>query len=384
MTQSNYAQDVAFLKDHTKIVELAGPGSAKIAVAPAWQGRVMTSSIGSKGLGASFGWINAPLISTRQNDTVFNNYGGEDRFWLGPEAGQYGLWFTNGQPFDLDHWKTPAGLNDTAFDVTSQGKRSVAMAAEFEVSNYSGATFACAVGRTISVIDQDQVASQLGATVPAGVKMVAFQSRNTLANVGQAAWGKDGGLLSVWILGQFKPLPRGKVIVPFVPGEDNVSMLGRRATTDYFGQIPQERCNVSDECVTFSCDGKFRSKIGVLPARSKGLLGSYDPDGGVLTIVSFNQPAGAHRLPYVNSLWEHQKSPFTGDAINSYNHGSTSPDARPDGFYELESSSPAAELSAGGSITHVHRTYHFIADPAKLQEMALKILGVDLAEIIRG
>jgi hypothetical protein len=47
--------------------------------------------------------------------------------------------------------------------------------------------------------------------------------------------------------------------------------------------------------------------------------------------------------PYVNSMWEKQKEPYSGDAINAYNDGSPAPGEPPLGpFYELETSSPAA------------------------------------------
>ena len=36
-----------------------------------------------------------------------NVFGGEDRFWLGPEGGQYALYFKPDDPFDLDHWQVP-------------------------------------------------------------------------------------------------------------------------------------------------------------------------------------------------------------------------------------------------------------------------------------
>ena len=379
MSRETYEQDVEFLSQHTRIVELTGPGDARVAVAPQYQGRVMTSTLAG-GKGGSFGWLNSAFIASGREDTRFNNYGGEDRFWLGPEAGQFALWFSKGEPFDTDHWKTPKGFNAGRFRVTSQGKKSVAMVARFDVANYSGTTFSCAVMRVVRALSQDQVGDQLGSSVPAGVAMVAFESSNTLANVGAASWTRAGGLLSIWTLGQFKPLPRGKVIAPFQRcGEDD---LGVRATTDYFGPLPRERCKVQDDHLLFACDGKFRSKIGISPARAKPVIGSFDPQANVLTIVNFNLPAGAHRLPYVNRLWKIQDEPFAGDVINSYNDGEEKPGAGQLGpFYEIETSSPAAELAPNSGITHVHRTYHFAGPRQSLNEISLCVLGVDLGHI---
>jgi len=100
----------------------------------------------------------------------------------------------------------------------------------------------------------------------------------------------------------------------------------------------------------------------------------------VLTIVQFTQPKDA--VDYVNSLWKLQDKPFGGDALNSYNDGPPSPGAKPLGpFYELESSSPAAALKPGKSLSHVHRTIHLQGDPAALDPVAKAVLGVSLQEI---
>ena len=82
-------------------------GKAKVALVPAWQGRVMTSTMGGD-TGPSFGWINRELIASGKILPHMNAFGGEDRFWLGPEGGQFSIFFAKGVPFDLEHWFTPA------------------------------------------------------------------------------------------------------------------------------------------------------------------------------------------------------------------------------------------------------------------------------------
>lgn len=385
MSETTYAQERAFLRQRVEILELLCPGDARLLVAPGYQGRVMTSTAAGDE-GCSFGWINKPFIEARKDDPRFNNYGGEDRFWLGPEAGQFGLWFAGGEPFDSEHWKTPPGFNTGPFEVTSQGSGAVAMTRRFDVRNYLSTTFHCAVERTITALDRRRVAEHLNVTLPAELSMVAFESNNTLTNAGDAAWTRRSGLLSIWILGQFKPLSRGCVIVPFKPGPQTPeSPLGPKATTDYFGPVPPERCRVGEDHLLFSCDGKFRSKLGISPARTRDILGSYDPDGRFLTIVQFNLPAAPARLPYVNSLWEIQDDPFAGDVVNSYNDGPDPPGSTEQlgPFYEIETSSPAGELKSGESISHVHRTYHFTGGFDSMNDMAVAILGVDLKELRR-
>ena len=109
-------------------------------------------------------------------------------------------------------------------------------------------------------------------------------------------------------------------------------------------------------------------------------MGSYDGARNLLTIVQYTLPAGA--TEYVNSLWEDQAEPYGGDVVNSYNDGPVEPGAEAlGGFYELESSSPAAALAPGGSITHVHRTFHLSGPREHLSDISTAVLGVDLAQV---
>src|SRR5688500_10189733 len=63
---ASFGEDVAFLQKHTEVVVLsAGAGQAKVAVVPAWQGRVMTSTAQGDA-GKSFGWINRDLIASKK------------------------------------------------------------------------------------------------------------------------------------------------------------------------------------------------------------------------------------------------------------------------------------------------------------------------------
>src|SRR6476660_5720093 len=112
--------DIAFLRQHTQVVVLADPsGSAQVAVAPAYQGRVMTSTTGGSDA-PSFGWIGRAAIASGKRQPHMNVFGGEDRFWLGPEGGQYALFFKLGDPFDLAHWQVPEPLDWSNWEVASQ------------------------------------------------------------------------------------------------------------------------------------------------------------------------------------------------------------------------------------------------------------------------
>src|SRR5215213_9029293 len=96
-----WQKDLAFLKHHTDVVLLRDPSSeARVAVAPDFQARVMTSTTGGPD-DLSFGWIGRTAVALRERQPHVNVFGGEDRFWLGPEGGQFSLFFNPGDPFDL-------------------------------------------------------------------------------------------------------------------------------------------------------------------------------------------------------------------------------------------------------------------------------------------
>jgi hypothetical protein len=221
----------------------------------------------------------------------------------------------------------------------------------------------------------------LGLKKTEGVRVVGFESDNKIINAGREPWKKETGLLSIWILGMFNPSPGATIVVPIKEGPE--SALGKKVTSDYFGEVPADRLTVKDNVVFLSADGQYRSKIGINPKRSKAVLGSYDSKSKVLTIAQFTQPKGV--TDYVNSLWKLQDDPYAGDAANAYNDGPPSPGAKPMGpFYELESSSPAAALAPGKSLSHVHRTIHLSGPEADLDVISRKLLGVSLAEIKAG
>ncbi|HYC84202.1 MAG TPA: DUF6786 family protein, partial [Chryseosolibacter sp.] len=113
---------------------------------------------------------------------------------------------------------------------------------------------------------------------------------------------------------------------------------------------------------------------------AKEVLGSYDPDAGILTVVRYDKPADA--VDYVNSKWEMQTEPYRGDVINSYNDGPPAPGAAPLGpFYELETSSPARALKPGERVTHTQVTFHFSGSAEAMDVLVKKLFGVDLASI---
>jgi hypothetical protein len=375
--ERTFDEDVAFLRKHAELVVLADGAGARLVVVPAWQGRVMTSTAGTPAA-TSYGWSNDELIASGKIQPHINALGGEDRLWLGPEGGQFSIFFRKGDPFDLEHWQTPALVDSEPWGVREQGQDRVALRHRGRLLNYSGTVLEVQLDRTVRILDAPAVARLLGGPLPKGVRAVAYASENTLTNAGASPWTKASGLLSLWVLGMFKPSPQTTIVVPYAEGPEPA--LGPVVNDAYFGRVPAERLVKRGGRLFFNGDGRYRSKIGLSPRRARPVLGSYDASRHVLTIAGFDLPQGA--TDYVNSMWEIQKQPFAGDAVNSYNDGPPAPGAKPLGpFYELETSSPAAALAPGARLTHVHRTAHVEGDEPALDAIARRVLGVSLAEI---
>ena len=378
MGKNTFGDDLEFLKKHTDVVVLSdAKGAGQVAVLPKMQGRVMTSTAGGTG-GLSFGWINRELVASGKFVEHINVFGGEDRFWIGPEGGQFSVFFKNGVPFDLEHWFTPAPVDTEPFELVSKTKNRAILKKDMQLENYSRTVFNLRVDREVRILGQGEAVTVMGITPAKKVKMVAFESTNKVTNTGEKAWEKETGLLSIWILGMFNPSPATTITIPFKAGPEN--KLGAAVNDAYFGEVPADRLVVKDGVLFFSGDGQYRSKIGLSPLRAKPILGSYDAVNQVLTIVQYSKPRDA--MNYVNSMWELQDEPYKGDVVNSYNDGPPEPGAKPLGpFYELETSSPAAALKPGGTILHVHRTFHLQGSEADLDPIATATLGVTLEEI---
>lgn len=373
--KGSFAYDLDFLKKHTETLLLKSPDAeeAQVAVAAAYQGRVMTSTAGGSG-GNSYGWLNYALISGEKGyQPHINAWGGEDRFWLAPEGGQFSVFFPKGVAFDFDHWQTP-GLIDTArFEVVDEDVSHVVFNKKATLDNYSGARFDLDITRKISVLGSKDISGHLNISDMKGLKCVGFETVNTLVNTG-ADWKKERGTLGIWILGMFNPSDKMTVVAPFSKTRSTQLLL----TDDYFGKVPSERLVVGDSTVFFKGDGKLRSKIGIAPASAKPVAGSYDAEKGILTIVQFDlDPAG----DYLKSTWKRHDDPYRGDAFNSYNDGPVADGTQLGPFYELESTSPAPALKKGEKLVHRHRTFHLEGERDALDKVAKTVLGVGLAEI---
>lgn len=375
---SPFDNDVAFLQKYSDVIQLTdSEGKSKIAVMGGLQARVMTSTAGAPD-NLSYGWINKSFFTSGDTSAHMNAFGGEERFWLGPEGGQFSIFFPKDSAFTFENWHTPEIIDLEAWKLVSQTAQAATFSKTARLVNYSGTPFDIRITRQIKVLDPSDAFALLQLVPDTTLMSVAYQTLNDVENTGAVAWSKKTGLLSIWLLGMYNPSDELTMVIPFKAGAEKT--LGPIVNDDYFGKVPPDRLKVSDSVIFFRGDGKYRSKIGLNPRRATGVMGSYDGQSKTLTIVQYNK--GEATDDYVNSKWELQKDPYGGDVANAYNDGPPAPGVKAMGpFYELESSSPAKELKPGEKVSHTQTTFHFQGDEKALDEVATKALGVSLAEI---
>ena len=137
-----YGSDLGFLKSNgLNVVELvSADGMARVSVVPEFQGRVMTSA--ASGLqGQSFGWISRKAIAAGFTNPQFNPFGGEERFWIGPEGGSFSWFFKPGEEQVYANWNVPALLDTEAYDVESASGTQAIFVKEQTLRNASGNEF---------------------------------------------------------------------------------------------------------------------------------------------------------------------------------------------------------------------------------------------------
>ncbi len=361
-------QDAILLHDSTK--------QSLVLLSPAWQGRVMTSSAGGM-KGFSYGWINYDLIESGKVLKHMNAFGGEERFWLGPEGGKFSIYFQKGEDFVFENWQVPKEIDTEPFEIIQKNNQKAIFSKKMRLRNYVGTYLLLEVNRKVNILSREKINSCLDIALSDNIKTVAYQSDNTITNLNDFSWDEKTGMVCIWMLCMFNPSPEVTVVIPL---QETTSDLTQPIVSDeYFGKVPSDRLVIKNGTVFFKADGKKRGKIGLSPENAGRFLGSYDKRNKILTVLEYEKPKGKNK--YLKSSWELHDDPFSGDIINSYNDGPLEDGSQMGPFYELESSSPAAFLEPGESQQHVQRIYHFEGQEHQLDMISRKIFQVSLQEI---
>ncbi|GAB6124141.1 DUF6786 family protein [Dysgonomonas termitidis] len=373
--KGTFGYDLNYLSEKDSLIILKGDNEAQVIVSPKYQAKVFTSTVDGAS-GRSMGFIGYKAFELAVPDEHMNGYGGENRFWLGPEGGKYSVYFEKGKEQVYDNWHTPKPIDIEPWELISATGQQVVMKKEMEVKNFLGTQFKLNVDRTVELLDGEQIKSLLGIRLADEVKYVAYSTRNIITNKNDFEWTKATGTISTWILDMFIPAPKAVTIIPFNKGDEKT--MGKIVTSDYFGEIPADRLAVKEETIYLKTDGAQRGKLGLNSFRTKGIAGNYDPGLNRLTITTFDVEKGA---TYLNQEWNPSKDPLVGDAMNAYNDGPLEDGSIMGPFLEVESCSPAAFLKPNESQAHNHNVFHFVGEPAHLTKITEKLLGVSIDDI---
>jgi hypothetical protein len=375
-SQGEFGYDLQFLRNQDQGIVVLKDGEAQLIVSPKYQAKVFTSTAsGERGL--SFGWINYKAFGNKV-DAHMNAYGGENRIWLGPEGGNFSLFFKPDSKMVFDNWKTPAAIDTESWNLRSKDNSTVTMYKEMKLVNYKGTKLVLVIERSIKILGRKEIIKRTSISDTTSLNAVGYETDNVLTNKGDREWTSVTGLPCIWILDMFKPSTATIIVVPFhhSAGED----FAKITTSNYFGEISSDRLKHTDSLLFFKADGRSRGKLGIVANKSKHIAGSYDADNKVLTIIIFDVEGHAK---YLNQEWNITKPSFSGDAVNAYNDGPLADGTQMGPFYEIESVSPAAFLKPNESLLHRHSVFHFSGNEKALDEIAVKLLGTSLENITK-
>ena len=374
--KGTFGYDVNYLSEWDSLIILkSDDDKAQIILSAKYQAKVFTST--ANGLaGNSHGFVNYNFFDSGVVDEHMNGFGGENRFWLGPEGGKYSIYFEPGTEQVYDNWHTPKPIDIEEWVTENASEKEAVFSKDMVLNNYLGNELSLTVKRTISLFNNNDIQNNLNIQLPEDVNNVAYSTINDITNKNDFEWTEETGTISMWMLDMYNPSDSAVTVIPFNTGE--VSELGPVVTSDYFGEIPADRLIEDNGILYFKTDGKSRRKLGMTAKRTTSLAGNYDPISQRLTVVTFD--VHPDKI-YLNQEWNPEKDPLIGDALNAYNDGPLEDGSIMGPFLELESSSPAAFLKPGESLSHTHNIYHFVGSEASLSPIAEKLFGVSLQKI---
>ena len=369
---NSFSSDLDFLlsKDDKLIVLRTKNGKSQLIVSPKYQGKVFTST--ADGLdGVSFGFINYKVFDKAITDEHMNAYGGENRFWLGPEGGDFSIFFEPKAKQVFENWHTPKSIDTESWQLITHSPGEVEMTKSACLTNAKGGRLAFELSRKVTIIENDEISSLTGIRLPTEIKVVGYKTYNAITNNNRFAWTENTGTVCIWMLDMFPPSPDALTIIPYEKTKTSENI----ATTGYFGEIPKDRIRLANGNLYLKTDGRFRSKVGLKAFRTKSMAANYDPECGRLTIITFDTDK---KGIYLNQEWGTGRNLFDGDVLNAYNDGPLEDGSVMGPFLELESSSPAAFIKPDETMTHQHNIFHFMGDKNDLSEITKKFLGVTI------
>lgn len=368
-TLEKYNTVLSQLKEYTSVIELTtNNGKSRLIITPELQGRIITSTYDGI-LGDANGWFNKNSITNKRKGGI----GGEDRLWIGPLGSQFSFYYQQIKPISETNWLVPNTMENEAYQLTKQTTKEVSMRKKMTLTNHIGTDFILDISRTITILDALDITKNLKILIPEHLNYTAYESANTLHNIGTEKITKEKGLISLWSAGMFNGATESIVIVPLTK-KGNLEDL-----YTYMGPLGKDRLQIKKNVVLFKADGTYRSKIGVPPHVAPSIYGCYSAKKERLTIVQYKRTKDSL---YFNSNASNQEYPYKGEVIPIYNNGTMdyTPTTIPS-FFELESTSAMRELEINDTLSHYHRVYHFSGNEKELDVIAKKLLSISLKDV---
>jgi hypothetical protein len=308
---------------------------------------------------------------------IWDNWGGEERYWLCPEGGQFGLMFRD-QCECFAHYHVQEGINNKPYEVleVSPQTKSLTMGSTMQLKNKLGTEFDVEVTRRITIMDSCPYSLGCGDAI----NFVGFQSESSLTNIGAKSFSRETGALAHWHFGQFLPGDRVIVVIPYCSGDHTDPPIRKDYFKDFCvgGAMPPNRYQILNNSVLFKANGRVRTKIGQNRSRATGLLGSYNLQTDEMILMDYDFYP---QLEYAASYWYEQPQPYHGDVISFSAEGPDRPGGSPGRCYELESMSPAMFLSPGETFTWRTRTMHLIGPKRAMATICQRFLGPNTAQL---
>ena len=195
VTGTTFQNDVDYISKYATVHVLAD-GDARVAASPQLMGRIMTATFAGK-RAPSLGYINRENIAKGDTDPVFNNHGGADRLWFGPEGGQFSIFFKKGQKQELANWTVPKGMDAGGMTVTSKSETSVSMQRDIKLINASETGINLLAQRTVRLVKPETAEKDLGVSLD-GTKLVGYESVNKITNSGDVVIGEGCTVTNVY------------------------------------------------------------------------------------------------------------------------------------------------------------------------------------------
>src|SRR5699024_6861718 len=169
------------------------------------------------------------------------------------------------------------------WSLVSSSSREVRLSKNMELKNYAGTILKIGIDREVELLENSEIEDMLSISIDSRIKSVGFKTINTLYNRGDKVWNEETGAPCMWSLDMFTPTPKTVILIPF-----KTEAEGKIATTDYFGEIEEDRLRTEKGVLFFKADGLSRGKLGIPPHRVKPIAGSYAADEKVLTVTLFD------------------------------------------------------------------------------------------------